>query len=110
MYANQSIIIFSNEIDVEVGGYVLVRLTSRKERKGQKVQQEFIARILDIDGDEYKMTYMSEKTMKGQKFFYWPQEEDVSWEDGSSIVKVVHEPELSEKSTKRNLLFTVPML
>lgn len=79
-------------MEIEVGCYVLARLTSKKQRKGQNAQQDFVAKILEIDSDDFKMIYMSEKLVKGKKFYYWPQKEDLSWEDASSVVKVLQEP------------------
>lgn len=42
--------------------------------------------VLEVDGDEMKLSFMKEKKKNGNKYYVWA-DEDLSWENKSTVAK-----------------------
>lgn len=89
-----------SSVDPEIGQFVRITLTSYRG-----LPKDFVARILEKEGELFKVAYMNEKQVANKSMFFWPEKEDTSWEPKSQIKAVLNSPVLSSKSSSRNLLF-----
>ena len=70
--------LFSENFEPAVGSYVLSNRSSNS--RGRRVmEKEFVARVLDVDMDDYQLSYMCAKETKNKRYYYWPSEKDVHW-------------------------------
>ena len=97
---------FSDNIEPKVGSYVLASLSSSSGLRRRIIEKECVARVLEIDGDDYKLSYMVEKKIKTSVITSGPVRKMCTGWKRKKLTKVLNEPSLSQKSNRGHSLFT----